>query len=281
MRLKFSTPSLSRSAFIMTTVVGVVLAIAYIYFPENYSNSTDEDLSKKLKTRAGGIGEAVDYLGIDVEIRNDGSALVTAAARVNATPNQIVYGISFGIPLSHLGPSGSLVTHRHRVIKGFRNGDPVRTRSFASGKKLERVYLGETKNPAKLPAGEYNFQLLYKIDNLIDHTTQLDSITDLDLIGTYWKVPIKSATVTLRFPPDVPLAEVDHSASVRSLSQGSIPAQSRLDSANQTIQFWAPYELDPLHGMSINARWPKGYIKRLGKEVYVEPEAIKKESTSS
>jgi len=265
---------MTKSALVMATIVGAVLVGAYIFFPEDQKLQTSEEISKRLKRQASLAGEAVDYLGLDVEFRKNGSAIVTAAVRVHATHNHIVYGISLGIPLAHIGPDGSLVTHRFGVVKGFRNGDPVATTSFTSGDSLERVYLGNVKEAVKLEPGEHSFQLLYKLDNVIDHTTERDSISDLDLIGAYWKVPIKSVTIALRFPSDFPLAQVEHSASIRRYNGATTPAMSRLDNNNQSIQFWAPIELNPLHGLVINAHWPGGYISRIGKNVYVKPEAV-------
>ncbi|HSJ08070.1 MAG TPA: DUF2207 domain-containing protein [Longimicrobiales bacterium] len=191
----------------------------------------------------------------EVEVRADGSLIVTEHIVVRAEGSQIRRGIYRDFPTRYRDRYGNRVRVDLEVLGVERNGQPEAwfTERMSNGIRINTG--GDDFLP--VPA-EYTFTLRYRT------TRQLGFFADHDelywnAIGTGWVFPIEAGTVDVRLPAPVPVESM--SAEGYTGTQGlqgtawtaALPEPGR--ATYRLTQALSPYE-----GFTIVLMFPKGLV---------------------
>jgi uncharacterized membrane protein YgcG len=189
-----------------------------------------------------------------VTVQSDGALQVREVIRVRAEGRNIRRGIFRDFPTIYQASDGREIVVGFRFESATRDGqdEPWRTEPLGNG---VRVYLGSAS--VMLPQGEHTYELVYRTDRQMGFFADHDELY-WNVTGNGWAFPIDRATARVILPADIPLADVKLEAYT-----GAQGAKDRNYEA--TIEDGAPLfattsGLDPREGLTIVARWPKGYI---------------------
>jgi uncharacterized membrane protein YgcG len=148
--------------------------------------------------------ERIRSYDVDVDVRADGSLDVTERITVHAEGRQIRRGITRDFPTRYRDRYGNRVRVDFKVLGVERNGNPEPwfTERMSNGTRVN------TGNDDFLPVpADYTYTLRYNT------TRQLGFFKDhnevyWNAIGTGWIFPIESASVKVRLPGPVPIAQM-------------------------------------------------------------------------
>ncbi|HZK79287.1 MAG TPA: DUF2207 domain-containing protein, partial [Gemmatimonadaceae bacterium] len=201
--------------------------------------------------------ERILSLNSQVEIRADGSLDVTELIKVHAEGNQIRRGIYRDFPTRYEDRIGNRVHVGLEVLGVQRNDitEPWFTETMTNGIRIN------TGNNAFLPVpADYTYSIHYRT------TRQLGFFPDHDelywnAIGTGWMFPIESATVLVRLPSPVPVANLH--AEGYTGPQGAKGNAYVADLPEPGIaRYRLTRPLGPYEGFTIVLIFPKGLISQ-------------------
>jgi uncharacterized membrane protein YgcG len=191
----------------------------------------------------------------EVEIRADGSLVVTERIRVRAEGEQVRRGIYRDFPTRYRDRYGNRVRVDFEVLSVARNGEaePWFTERLPNGVRLN------TGSDELLPVpAEHDFTLRFRTTRQLGFFPEHDELY-WNAIGTGWSLPIEGGTVEVRLPRDVPVE--DMSAEAYTGPQG---AQGQDYAAELTgpgaARFRLTAPLGPGEGFTIVLTFPKGIV---------------------
>jgi uncharacterized membrane protein YgcG len=191
----------------------------------------------------------------EIEIHKDGSIDVTEHIKVHADGNQIRRGIYRDFPTTYKDRFGNGVRVALDVLGVERNGvtEPWFTEKMTNGIRIN------TGNDSFLTVpADYTYTLRYRT------TRQLGFFPDHDelywnAIGTGWVFPIESATVQVRMPVPVPVAQMHAEGYTGPQgAQGNAYVAEIPSPGVATYRLTHP--LGPYEGLTIVLTFPKGLI---------------------
>jgi uncharacterized membrane protein YgcG len=197
----------------------------------------------------------LDY-NSDVQIRDDGSMVVTETIRVQSAGDNIRHGIYRDFPSRYSDRLGNRYFVGFDLLDTIRDGAPeaFHLEELSNGK---RIYLGHAST--LLPPGEYTYVLRYSTDRQLGFFRDHDELF-WNVTGNGWIFRIDHASATVHFPLKVPLDQVTLGGYTG--PQGSM-AQDLTSSRNgDSFEFAANRALLPRQGLSILLMWPKGYFTK-------------------
>ena len=190
-----------------------------------------------------------------IQVNADGSLDITENIRVHAAGGNIRRGIYRDFPTHYKDRFGNRVVVGFKVLGVQRDGhaEPWFTEKQSNGVRIN------TGNDDLLPVpADYSYTLRY-------HTTrQLGFFKDHDelyfnAIGTGWDFAIEQASVEVRLPTAVPVAQM--SAEAYTGSQGTKGQDYRAEPPAPGIARWTLIRpLAPREGMTVVLSFPKGIV---------------------
>ncbi len=191
----------------------------------------------------------------DITVNPDSTLLVRETLTVFAMGTQIKHGISRDIPTRYNDRFGNPYVIHFEVVSLERDGQPedFYLRKIENGL---RIYMGKSRET--VPPGEHTYELAYVVDREIGFFPDYDELY-WNVTGNGWIFPIQKASATIHLPKGIARqaimldaytgrqgsAETDYTAS----------ADSQSNAAFRTTRALGPYE-----GLTIVARWPKGFV---------------------
>jgi uncharacterized membrane protein YgcG len=193
----------------------------------------------------------------DIQVRDDGSMVVTETIRVRSEGNQIRHGIYRDFPTTYSDRLGNRYVVGFDLLDTIRDGAPegFHLEDRSNGK---RIYLGSSH--VLLPPGEYTYTLRYSTDRQLGFFKDHDELF-WNVTGNGWIFPIDHASATVHLPAKVPALEVKLGGYTG--AQGSM-AQDLTTAPNDdgSFDFAASQPLSPQQGLTILLTWPKGYFTK-------------------
>ena len=147
--------------------------------------------------------ERIRSFASDIEVRADGSMLVTETITVNAQGRNIKRGIFRDFPTIYDGPWGLRVRVPFEVVRVTRDGaeEPYAIESLENG---VRIRIG--REEVVLPHGEHTYTITYETARQLGFFETHDELY-WNVTGTGWAFPIDSIEARVTLP--APVAESD------------------------------------------------------------------------
>jgi uncharacterized membrane protein YgcG len=189
-----------------------------------------------------------------ITVNRDGRLEVNEAIRVRAEGDHINRGIFRDFPTIYPANDGRQIVVGFYFQSATRDGQPEPWRTEAMGNGV-RVYLGSAA--VKLPRGEHVYELTYRTDRQMGFFADHDELY-WNATGNGWGFAIDRATARILLPDVVPRADIK-------LDAYTGPQGARGQDFNARLDNGAPYfettsGLGPREGLTVVARWPKGFI---------------------
>ena len=145
------------------------------------------------------------------------------------------------------------------ILKSFPLSATASRRTFTCGKLSNglRIYMG--KSSEIVPPGEHTYELTYTVDREIGFFPDHDELY-WNVTGNGWIFPIQEASATVHLPKGIAREAILLDAYTG--RQGSAETDytaSADDQSNAT--FRTTRALGPYEGLTIVARWPKGFVR--------------------
>ena len=139
--------------------------------------------------------ERIRSFASDIEVRADGSMLVTETITVNAQGRNIKRGIFRDFPTIYDGPWGLRVRVPFEVVRVTRDGaeEPYAIESLENG---VRIRIG--REEVVLPHGEHTYTITYETARQLGFFETHDELY-WNVTGTGWAFPIDSIEARVRF----------------------------------------------------------------------------------
>src|ERR1700690_1307492 len=200
-------------------------------------------------------GEQILAYHSDIEVRDDGSMIVTESIRVNATGNKIRHGIYRDFPTQYTDHIGTRYVVGFDLVGATRDAltEPTRMEDINNGK---RIYLGSSS--AFVPPGEHIYTITYTTTRQIGFFAYHDELF-WNVTGNGCIFPILRASATVQLPEKIPGAQVRLGGFTG--PQGS--NEKDLKFARQsdgTFSFEATRPLNSREGLTVLLMWPKGFL---------------------
>lgn len=191
----------------------------------------------------------------DIEVRTDGSMLVTERIAVMAEGKRIKRGIYRDFPTLYQGAGGFFVQTGFEVVAVKRDGreEPFHYKPQANG---VRLYIGDAK--VFLPPGEYHYEIRYITDRQIGFFDDHDELY-WNVTGNGWQFAIDSATATVRLPQSVPTSAV-HMAGYTGPQGSTARDLSYLRTGDSGFRYQSTRPFGPGEGLTIVLGWPTGIV---------------------
>src|SRR5690606_4933130 len=141
---------------------------------------------------------AEEILGFEshIEVRSDGTLVVTETIAVRAEGHEIRRGIYRDIPTVRYDQSGLRHTAGLTVIDVLRDGRPTPWHSERQGDGI-RIYIGEEST--WLDPGRYTYTIRYETTRQLGHFDDFDELY-WNVTGNFWSFPIRRAVARVDLP---------------------------------------------------------------------------------
>ena len=200
-------------------------------------------------------GERILNYHSDIEVRDDGSMMVTESIRVTVLGYSIRHGIYRDFPTTYTDPWGRRYVVGFELVGATRDASPEETR-IEDQSNGERVYLGNSQ--AMVPHGEHVYTISYITNRQIGFYKDDDELF-WNVTGNGWIFPIDRASATVELPSKIPADAVNLDGFTG--PQGSTEKDlTHVSRADGTFAFQTTRVLAMREGLTILLRWPKGYI---------------------
>jgi uncharacterized membrane protein YgcG len=191
----------------------------------------------------------------DIELRDDGSMMVTESIRVVCAGIQIRHGIYRDFPTQYPDHLGNRYSVGFDLVGATLDGAAEETRQddLSNGK---RIYLGSPQYMVQ--RGEHTYTITYTTNRQVgffgDHDELFWNVT-----GNGWVFPILRATATVQLPERIPANRVSLGGFTG--PQGSLAKDLKFATQSDgTYSFEALRPLRSHEGLTVLLMWPKGYI---------------------
>ena len=191
----------------------------------------------------------------DIDVRADGSMLVTENIRVRAEGDQIRRGIYRELPTDYRDRFNNRIKIFFEVLDVTRDGlsEPFFIEKHANG---VRIYIGRADR--LLPPGDYDYAITYQTDRQLGFFENHDELY-WNVTGNGWGFAIMNASASIELPDGVPAGAM----SIEGYT-GPFGAQGRNYSANIGRDAVAFVEttrpLQRAEGLTVVVSWPKGFV---------------------
>jgi uncharacterized membrane protein YgcG len=203
--------------------------------------------------------EEIRSFAADIELRVDGSVLVTETIDVNAEGIEIRRGIFRDIPVVMLDDDGNRLRPSLDVVSVTRNGseEPYRVERMGD---FQRIWIGDSS--AFVPRGQHRYVVRYTMSRMARHFADYDELY-FNATGNYWIFPILSAVASVRLPEGAVVADVQGYTGRPGSSEQAV---SISDGPAGRIIVRATRPLAAGEGLTVSVSMAKG--------VLVEPEGV-------
>jgi uncharacterized membrane protein YgcG len=200
-------------------------------------------------------GEAILSYHSDIEVRQDGSMVVTETIQARAEGDKIRRGIYRDFPTIYK----DRFNNRYRVkfdlqsVQRDGSSEPYHTKPLSNG---IRIYMGD-KN-VYLEEGVYTYTLRYITDRQLGFFEDHDELY-WNVTGNGWEFPIQQASARVILPPGVPADQIGTEAYTGPLGSKGSAYAAQIDSQGNAL-FNTTLALDNYEGFTIVVTWPKGHV---------------------
>ncbi len=148
--------------------------------------------------------EEIRSFATDIELRADGSVLVTETIDINAEGIEIRRGIFRDIPVVMLDDGGNRLRPALDVVSVTRDGSAEPYRVERMGDFL-RIWIGDSS--AFVSRGEHRYVVRYAMSRMARYFADYDELY-FNATGNYWIFPILGAVASVRLPEGAAVADV-------------------------------------------------------------------------
>ncbi|TBB69607.1 DUF2207 domain-containing protein [Rhizobium ruizarguesonis] len=196
--------------------------------------------------------EVIDSFASDITLEKSGAMTVTETITVNAENNQINHGIFRDFPLHFTDAAGRRRSVDFDMVSVQRDGDnePWHTESISGG---IRIYAGSAD--VTVTPGRHQYVFTYRTNRQIRYFDDHDELY-WNVTGNGWIFPIRSATATVKLPPDVGAAETTFFTG----PQDATEKNARVSETGAGLVFSTTAPLDAHEGLTFAIRMPKRSI---------------------
>ncbi len=207
--------------------------------------------------RAQTSSEEIISYDSDIKIDPDGSLLVREAIEVMAAGERIQHGIYRDFPTRYKDRWGYQYVVDFDLQQIMMNGQPADYHTESRDNGI-RIYIGSSA--VTLAPGHYTFTLLYRT------TRQLGFFPDHDelywnVTGTQWEFPINAVVAVVHLPKGIAADAILRDGYTGPQGAVGTDFTSIVDAAKDSVLFRTTRPLGPHEGLTIVARWPKGFIQ--------------------
>jgi uncharacterized membrane protein YgcG len=199
--------------------------------------------------------EQISSYDSNISVNPDSTLLVRENLKVFARGAQIKHGIYRDVPTRYNDRFGNPYLIHFEVVSVERDDLPedFHLERLANGL---RIYMG--KSSELVSPGEHTYTLTYSVDREIGFFPDHDELY-WNVTGNGWVFPIQMASATVHLPRGIaPGAIMVDAYTGRQGSVGGDYTASADGQSNAT--FRTTRALEPSEGMSVVARWPKGFV---------------------
>ncbi|NEK19574.1 DUF2207 domain-containing protein, partial [Rhizobium leguminosarum] len=196
--------------------------------------------------------EVIDSFASDIALDKSGAMSVTETITVNAEGNQINHGIFRDFPLYFTDAAGRRRSVDFDMVSVQRDGEdePWHTESISRG---IRIYAGSAD--VTVTPGRHRYVFTYRTNRQIRYFDDHDELY-WNVTGNGWIFPIRSATATVKLPPDVGATETTFFTG----PEGATEKDARVSESGAGLVFSTTAPLDAHEGLTFAIRMPKGSI---------------------
>jgi uncharacterized membrane protein YgcG len=201
--------------------------------------------------------EVIHSFDADIELRVDGSVLVTETISVRAEGRQIRRGIYRDIFTVLTNEDGSLLRGGLDIISVERDGrtEPWHTEGINNG---TRVFFGDAN--VFLATGDYTYELTYSLSRMARFFDDYDELY-WNVTGNFWDFPIEEASARITLPDGAQISDLAAFTGVsgesgKDASISRLTANTALAEMNRVLR--------PGEGLTIAAAFQKGILTTPG-----------------
>lgn len=201
-----------------------------------------------------GAAEQIRNFHADIEVRADGSLLVTEEITVNAEGTRISRGIFRDIPLRFEDANGRTREVRLDVVSVTRDGRPEPfTTEHNSG--VLRIRIGD--GDVRLSPGEYTYEIAYETTRQIRFFEDHDELY-WNVTGNAWEFPIRRTSAQVTLPDSARATDVTYYTGRYGSTEQD--ASARMLEGGNSILFQANRPLSQREGLTAVVAFPKGVV---------------------
>ena len=189
-----------------------------------------------------------------IEVKKDGSMIVTETIQVRAEGKQIRRGIYRDFPTYYVNNFGFIRIVGFDVKSVTRDGDyePWKVKEISNG---VRVYIGNARRYLK--EGIYTYKIRYKTTRQIGFFENHDELY-WNVTGNGWSFPIDKVTATVRLPFNVSKDKISIEGYTGKL--GSTGQAYKTTILNDGGEIQGTRKLYNNEGLTLAMTWPKGVV---------------------
>ena len=197
--------------------------------------------------------ESIESFDSVMEVGEDGSVEVTETIVVKTDEDIIRRGITRAITRKPIGGGDRQLDYE--VVSVMRDGEAIDWFDERTG-SLHTFYLGSKDK--RLPAGRYLYQFIYRSDDQVYRAQGIEEVR-WHLVDTDTKLAVERASMTIVFPPNLPIAQ----AACLAGSEGSRERHCAQQIDSNAVTFTLARRLDPGEGMTVAAGVAPGSFDHL------------------
>jgi uncharacterized membrane protein YgcG len=201
----------------------------------------------------------------DIEVRQNGSMVVTETIRVRAEGNRIKRGIYRDFPTTYEDRFNNRYSVEFNLLSVQRDGrsEPYHTKSLRNG---IRIYFGD-KN-VYLQNGVYTYTLRYSTNRQLGFFEDHDELY-WNVTGNDWEFLIEQASARVTLPPGVPKDRIATEAYTGLQGARGSAYRAEVDNDGNAL-FNTTRALGNREGLTIVVTWPKGHVAEPTREQEME-----------
>jgi len=198
-------------------------------------------------------GERIlDYLS-DIEVRKDGTMLVTETIKVRSQGINIQRGIFRAFPVKYRDALGNNVVVRFDVQEVLKDG---RSEPYFQKKegRFINLYIGDSNT--YLNPGEYTYTITYSTNRQLGFFEDYDELY-WNAIAHGWSFAIDQARARVKLPAGADILQY----TAYSGPQGEESCQCRINQTSSTsLEVTMTQPLNAYEGLTLALSWPKGIV---------------------
>jgi len=200
--------------------------------------------------------EQIPSYDSDITVHPEGTLLVSETIKVFAPGAQIKQAIYRDFPTRYNDRFGNPYLIHFEVVSLERDGQPeeFHLRKLSDGL---RIYLGKSGEAGQ--PGEHTYELTYAVDREIGFFPDHDELY-WNVTGNGWPFPIQEASATVHLPKGIAQQAILLDAYTGRQGSAGTDYTASVDGQG-TATFRTTRALGPYEGLTLVARWPKGFVR--------------------
>lgn len=197
----------------------------------------------------------------DITVNHDSTLQVRETITVFIPGGQSKQAIYRDLPTHYSDQFANPYVIHFEVVSLERDGQPedFYLRKIPNGL---RIYLGRRRE--EVPPGEHIYELTYTVDRELGDFTDHDELY-WNVTGNGWTLPIQKATATVHLPMGIAPGAILLDAYTGRPGSAAGDYTAQMDGRG-TATYRTTRALAPNEGLSIVARWPKGFVSPITDE---------------